>query len=28
MVHQIILFDEINRTTPKVQSALMECMEE
>lgn len=28
IVHQIILFDEINRTTPKVQSALMECMEE
>lgn len=24
----IILFDEVNRTTPKVQSALMECMEE
>ncbi len=24
----IILFDEINRTTPKVQSALMECMQE
>jgi len=26
--HQIILADEINRATPKTQSALLECMEE
>jgi len=25
---QIVLADEINRATPKVQSALLECMEE
>lgn len=26
--HQIVLFDEINRTTPKVQSAFIQAMEE
>lgn len=26
--HQIVLADEINRATPKTQSALLECMEE
>lgn len=26
--HQIVLCDEINRATPKTQSALLECMEE
>ncbi|MGE0492848.1 MAG: AAA family ATPase [Vulcanimicrobiota bacterium] len=26
--HQVILADEINRATPKTQSALLECMEE
>ena len=28
VISQIVLADEINRATPKVQSALLECMEE
>ena len=28
IVSQIVLADEINRATPKTQSALLECMEE